>query len=311
MTRILFHLLLGNNDPWVAGLKAADPSIDVRCYPDWGSPDDGPAYAYVWEPKPGLLAEYPNIKAIFSIGAGVDHLTRDPDLPDLPIIRMSDEGLKEAMAEYILMGTLMLHRRMPQVIEQQKQKVWERYITSPASEATVGILGFGELGKRAYDLLKPVGYKIRAWSRTPKQDQPGLTHFTGMEQLDDFLTGTDVVIGLLPQTDETIDLLNRDRLLKLNKGASVLNAGRGSLIVMDDLITLLKEGHLGGAMLDVFNTEPLPADHPAWTTERLIVTPHIAAITRPDSAGAYVIKMIQEMEAGGSASALLERDRGY
>ena len=265
----------------------------------------------MWQPKPGLLAQYPNIKAIFSIGAGVDHLTSDPDLPDVPVVRMSDEALKEAMAEYILMSTLMLHRRMPLVIKQQQDKVWERYISSPARDAVVGILGYGELGKRAFDLLKPVGYNLRAWSRTEKPHVDGLTHFTGTDQLDAFMTGTDVIIGLLPETAETRGLLNRYRLAKMNQFGSVVNAGRGGLVVLDDLIDLLNEGHLGGAMLDVFDTEPLPKDHPAWTTDRLIVTPHIAAITRPDSAGAYVIDTIKRMEKGDGAPALLDRSRGY
>lgn len=312
MTRILFYLEDYPHDIWRESLHALDPTLEFIGNPNWGSPEDGDAYAFVWEPEPGLLARYTNIKAIFSLGAGVDHILSDPDLPkDVPIIRMGDEGLKEGMAEYILMNVLMHHRQTPALLHAQRERKWKRVFSLAAKDVRVGILGYGALGKRAAAALKPMGYDIAAWSRSPKEAEDGVTHFTGEDQLDDFLVRTNILVGLLPATPATDNLLNFDRLSRLPEGAAVINAGRGNLIVLEDLMTHLDSGHISGASLDVFPDEPLPADHPLWGYATVIITPHSAAITRPDTAAQYVLENIKRLEAGETPENLLNTNLGY
>ncbi len=312
MTRILFYLEDYSHEIWRAAIKRVNPDAEFRSFPDWGSPEDGPAYAFVWEPEPGLLARYPNIRAIFSLGAGVDHLTRDPDLPKhIPIIRMGDDGLKEGMAEFVVMSVLMHHRGMPQLMTKQRNRDWGRYFANAAKDVRVGILGYGALGHVSAARLKPFGYDLAAWSRTAKPAEDGITLYHGTDSLNDFLARTDILVGLLPSTKETAGLLDFARLSRLPEGASVINAGRGSLIVLDDLMALLQSGYLRGATLDVFPEEPLPKEHPLWGLDNVLVTPHIAAITRPDTAAEYVLRNIEKIERGETAENILDLQRGY
>jgi len=311
MTRILFYLDGYPHDLWRKTLQQVDPSIDFRSYPDWGSPDDGPAYAFVWEPKPGLLAEYPNIQAIFSLGAGVDHILADPSVPNVPIIRMGDDGLKEGMAEYMLMNVLLHHRQMPLFLAQQRNALWRRAFSKPASDVRVGIMGYGVLGKAVAETLTPMGYKIAAWSNSPKGSGDTTEHFTGPSALKSFLSHTDILIGLLPETEATKGLLDDQHLALLPKGAAIINAGRGSLIDLDALRKHLDSGHLTGATLDVVPEEPLGTEHWLWHHASVIITPHIAAITRADTAALYVMQNIKQMEAGRSPENMLDKNRGY
>jgi len=312
MTRILFYLDGFPHEPWEKALKAMDSAIEFRGYPDWGAPEDGPAYAVVWEPKAGLLAEYPNLKAVFSLGAGIDHITCDASVPEhLPIIRMGDNGLKEGMAEYVLMTVLMHHRHMPNFLAQQRRAVWRRASSKAASSVRVGIMGYGALGQSAAAALKPVGYDIAAWSARTKPAEEGISHFTGPAMLKEFLARTDILVCLLPETDITIGLLGAENLAALPKGASVINAGRGSLIDLAALEGALDSHHLSGATLDVVSKEPLEAKHPLWQHEKVIITPHIAAITRTETAANYIIDNINQMELGKPAQNMLNRKRGY
>ena len=314
--RILFYLDDYPADAWRDAFIAADPTLDFRAYPDWGKPEDFTAaeqtYAFVWQPKPGLLKSYPNITAIFSLGAGIDHLTQDPDLPThIPIIRMGDDGLKEGMQEFMVMATLMLHRGILPVIAASKDAVWERIFAVPAKEKTVGIMGYGALGKAVAAQLRPFGYKMTSWSNSTKPAEDGIVHYHGPDQLDTFLATTDIFICLLPNTPQTTDLLNAATFAKMPEGAAIINGGRGSLINDDDLISALDSDHISGAVLDVFKTEPLPAGHPYWCHDKVLVTPHIAAVTRVQSAVEFVLQNIDRLEKGQTAENLLDLKRGY
>ena len=312
MTRILFYLDEPDAEVWRPAFEEALPGVDFRYFPDWGTPEDGPAYAFVWHPEPGLIARYPNIKAIFSLGAGIDHLTSDPDLPtNVPIIRMGDDGLKAGMAEFVLMTVMMHHRYMPRMIASQKTRSWKKLFPPLAPDVRVGILGYGALGKASAEALKPLGYQIATWSRTPKAPEEGVEHFTGQSELEAFLKRSDILVGLLPSTSETTGLLNKQTMSLLPKYASIINAGRGTLVDIDDLISLLDSGHLSGATLDVFTVEPLPDDSPLWDHDKVIVTPHIASITRPRQASEYVVRNIKHIENGQEPENILNRDRGY
>ena len=318
MTRILFYLDGYPHDVWRDALLKIDPMIEFIGNPDWPEPDDigdvdgEDTYAFVWEAPDDLLAKYKNIKAIFSLGAGVDHLLRDPNVPtDKPIIRMGDDGLKEGMVEFVVMSVLMHHRGMPKLIDAQRNKKWGRIFAPAAENVSVGIMGYGALGKVCATALKPLGYKINAWSRSPKDNEDSVVHYTGLDNLDAFLSESQIIVGLLPNTEATSGLLNKARMEKLPKGASIINAGRGSLIIIEDLIELLDNDHLSGAILDVFVEEPIGADHPAWDHSKIVVTPHIAAVTRPDSAAEYVIRNIKRMRDGRAPENVLILDRGY
>jgi len=312
MTRILFYLDEPGRELWQPVFEAAMPGVDFRVYPDWGSPEDGPAYAFVWEPELGLIAKYPNIQAIFSLGAGVDHLTRDPTIPlELPIVRMSDDGLKEGMAEFVLMTVLMHHRLMPRMLNAQRKRHWQRLFPKRARDLRVGILGYGALGIACAAALKPLDYQLAAWSRSQKPAEEGVKHFTGPEQFDEFLARTDILIGLLPSTPETTGLLNKQTMSLMPKHASIINVGRGTLINPDDLVAMLDSGHLSGATLDVFTKEPLDSNDPLWDHEKINITPHIASITRPETAAEYVARNIEKIEQGQQPENVLDRKRGY
>ncbi len=312
MTRILFYLDEPGKEIWRPAFEAAIPGVEFREYPDWGTPDDGPAYVFAWEPEPGLIAKYPNVKTIFSLGAGVDHLTSDPDLPaDVPIVRMSDMGLKEGMAEYVLMTVLMYHRYMPRMLASQRKHEWRRLFPPAASDVRVGILGYGALGHYCAQALKPLGYQLASWSRTAKPEEDGIRHYSGEEAFEDFLARTDILVGLLPSTPETTGLLNSRTMALMPRHAAIINAGRGSLINLGDLVSALDSGHLSGATLDVFVEEPLDENNPLWSHEKVFITPHIASITRPTTAAEYVAENIKRIESGLQPQNVLDRKRGY
>lgn len=312
MTRILFYLEDFPHEPWKQALLAVDPAIDFRSFPDWGTPDDGPAYAVVWEPKAGLIKDYPNVQAVFSLGAGIDHILEDASIPEnMPIIRMGDDGLKDGMVEFVVMNVLMHHRQMPILIEQQQQKNWRRVFSKPAASVHIGIMGFGMLGEACAKALLPFGYNVNAWSNSPKPPHSSIRHFTGQEQLQEFLGSTDILVGLLPETEETKGLLNKETIALLPEGASIINAGRGSLIDLEVLAGALEAGKLASATLDVVPEEPLAQDHPIWAAKNTLITPHIAAITRTETAANYIIENIKRLSSGEAPQNMLNRKRGY
>ncbi|UTW56424.1 glyoxylate/hydroxypyruvate reductase A [Kordiimonas sp. SCSIO 12610] len=314
MTRILFYLEEYSHDIWRDAFHAIDPTIDFRSYPDWGDPENTTedTYSLVWQPKPGLLKEYSGSKVTFSIGAGIDHIMRDPNLPDhIPIVRMADDGLKEGMAEFVVMSVLMLHRGMVDLIDAQSRKHWARIFAPAASSINVGIMGYGALGQKCAAALKPLGYKINSWSTSPKAAEDGVTHYQGMAGLEDFLANTNILVGILPNTQETTGLLNMETLQNLPKRASIINAGRGNLIVIDDLIKQLDLKHLSGAILDVFEEEPVDKAHPLWEHPKILITPHIAAVTRPKTAAEYVLRNIENYKNGRPLENVLDLKRGY
>ncbi len=299
-------------DIWVSLCEKYLPQCEMRVYPNWGDVTSEPAYAMVWHCPHGELAKRPNIKAIFSLGAGVDHLTNDPNLPmDIPIIRMGDASLCEGMAEYVMMNVLMQHRGMPKLLDQQRQQCWKVYFSKPAQDVRVGIMGYGILSKACVRRLKPFGYPINCWSRTDKKPEDGITHYRGAADLSLFLNNTDILMCLLPDTPDTHNLLDGDTMSELPKGATIINCGRGNALKIEDLINLLDNGHIRAASLDVFKHEPLPKSSPLWGRNDIILTPHIAAITRPETAMMYIRDTIEKIERGERPRNLVDLNRGY
>ena len=293
---LLFKSDLGRYDLWVPALKRHLEGREIRLWPDLGEVQDI-EYALVWDPPPGLLASLPNLKAIFSVGAGVDHIAADPERPKhLPVIRMVEEGLTAGMTEYVVMQVLYHHRDMLAYRHQAAEKIWREIPAVPAHQRRIGILGLGVLGQDAARMLVRFGFDVAGWSRTPKEIE-GVTCFHGPEGLDQMLARTDILVCLLPLTPATRGSLNGELFAKLPRGACLINVGRGGHQVERDLLEALDSGQLREATLDVFEEEPLPADSPLWSHPQVIVTPHIASMTMPETAAKAVGENIKRMEA--------------
>lgn len=312
MLPILIYMDNHDQAAWVAAFKNACPDAEVRAYPNWGDDIHQPCYAFLWKPDHGIVAAHPGIKVIFYGGAGVDHLLADPTLPtDIPIVRLSDDGLKDGMADWVAMSVMLHNRKMPEVLANQRRAHWDQLVPILPQSQTVGFMGYGALGRTCADRLKPFGYKISTWSNSLKAKEDGVKHHYGPECLKEFLSETDILVSLLPATAGTNDLLNADTIACLPKGASIINAGRGNALDTTALLDAIERGHIAGASLDVFKTEPLPADDPLWACEKIILTPHISATTRSETAADYAIKAIRHYEATGELVNLYKRARGY
>jgi len=307
---ILFRSSPAATARWRPLLAELMPEHEFRFWPDMGDPADI-EYAMVWQPPPGLLASLPNLKLICGLGAGIDHLVRDPDLPlHVPIMRLVDPYMTDAMSEYVVLSVLRLHRQDLDYLAQQRGKIWEERDQKNACERPVGILGFGTLGQDAGRKLKALGFPVAGWSRSTKQ-VAGFASYAGTEGLGALLAASDILVCLLPLTAETEGILNARLFARLPCGAGLVNAGRGGHLVEADLILALDSGQLSGAALDVFREEPLPQGHPFWHHPRIIVTPHIAAETHPPTAARIVGDAIRRFAAGQPVPNIVDLARGY
>jgi len=295
---------------WKPFLTAAWPGRDLRFWPEIGD-KAAVDYALVWQPEPGLLASLPNLRLIISLGAGVDHILRDPQLPpDVPILRLVDPYMTRAMSEYVVLQVLRLHRLDFDYRAQQAAAEWREHAQKNAAERRVGILGFGQLGQDAAKKLAGIGFDVAGWSRSGRE-VPGFATYGGADGLDALLARSEILVSLLPMTPETEGILDARLFARLPRGAGLVNAGRGRQLVEDDLLAALGSGQIGAAVLDVFREEPLPAAHPFWRHPRIIVTPHVAAETHPPTAAAIITEAIDDLEAGRPVANLIDRRRGY
>ena len=273
------------------------------------------AYACVWKPPHGLLKTLPNLKAVFSLGAGVDHVLADPDLPDVPLVRIVDPDLTGRMSEYVVLHVLMHHRRQRLYDDQQKNHIWREHRQPAAHEVRIGIMGMGVLGRDAAAKLTAIGFDVAGWSKTPKQI-PGIASFAGEGELDAFLARTDILVALLPLTPETNGILNRSLFEKLARdgelgGPILINVGRGGLHAEADILAALDDGALAAATLDVFEREPLPPASRLWNNPRVTITPHNAAVSHPRALSRFVIDQIARFEAGQPLEHVVDRSAGY
>ena len=272
-------------------------------------------YACVWKPPAGMLAGFANLDVIFSLGAGVDHVLADPDLPDLPLVRIVDPDLTARMSEYVMLHVLRHHRRQPLYEEQQRRHQWIEHAQPVASQVRVGVMGLGELGRDAAIKLKMMGFDVAGWSRTEKRED-GIVTYARDDGLDDFLARTEILVVLLPLTNETAGIIDYRLLKKLAhdrvaEGPVLINAGRGGLQVEADILAALDDGTLGAATLDVFNEEPLAAESPFWDHPRVTITPHYAASSSASALSARIAAGISAFEAGQPLDHLVDRERGY
>ncbi|MEO1718778.1 MAG: glyoxylate/hydroxypyruvate reductase A [Pseudomonadota bacterium] len=298
--------------------RSMAPDRDIRLWPEIGDATDITA-ALAWGPKPGELAKCPNLGLIVSVGAGVDHLFRDPELPDAPkLVRYVDPDLTGRMTEYVVLHTLMHSRRMLEFRDLQAASIW-RYLPEPAAtDVRVGIMGLGELGLAAARALGSLGYQVRGWSRTRKQIN-GITGYHGDEGRNPFLADTDILVVLIPLTDDTRGMINAELLGRLSDktrsdrlpGPSLINAGRGGLQVEADILAALEAKTLHSASLDVFETEPLPKSSPLWSHPRVIITPHNAAESQTESIVQYFLNTVETHEAGEELANVVDRRLQY
>ncbi|HLT02350.1 MAG TPA: glyoxylate/hydroxypyruvate reductase A [Geminicoccaceae bacterium] len=305
-------LFLSPDDPaeaWRAELQARMPELDVRIWPKVGDPAQIDV-ALVWRPPPGELARYPNLRAILSLGAGIDGLIADPDLPDVPIARMVDPSLTRTMTEYVLLAVLRHHREFDRFERAQRAREWAYAFPPQASERRVGVMGLGELGGAAARQLVAHGFQVLGWSRTPKA-LDGVVSYAGRSELHNFLHRTDILVCMLPLTAETVGILDAATFAALPHGAYVINVARGQHLVEADLIEALDSGHLGGATLDVFREEPLPRGSPLWSHSKVLITPHVASYSVPATAADGVVANIRRALAGEPLLHQVDRARGY
>jgi glyoxylate/hydroxypyruvate reductase A len=269
-------------------------------------------YFVGFRPPHGFLKTLPRLKAIFSLGAGVDGFLRDPEFPrHLPVVRFVDETLQREMAQYVTMHCLIIHRQQRAFDAAQKEHLWkQRMLAKPSREMRIGILGMGDIGAVTAERLQMFDFQVFGWSRSRKT-VPGVTSFAGQQELPAFLASCDIMVCMLPLTPETENIMDAKLFAGLPKGAWVMNVGRGGQCREEDLIAALDSDHLGGAVLDVFQTEPLPADHPLWSHPKVTVTPHIAGITDPRNAAAFVLDCVARAESGQPFPNVVDLSRGY
>ncbi|MEM0908451.1 MAG: glyoxylate/hydroxypyruvate reductase A [Pseudomonadota bacterium] len=295
---------------WRDHLQSLLPEVPVRSWEDPG-PLDAVRYAVVWRPPAGGLARFPNLEVIVSIGAGIDHILVDPELPaNVPIIRTTGDDLTVRMREYVCLHVLRLHRRLPEIEAGQAVREWRQIVNPPAHQRRVGVMGLGNLGGDAAKALSTLGFNVAGWSRSAKTRE-GVTTFCGDDGLANFLARSEILVCLLPLTEATRGILSEKLFNQLPKGASVINAARGEHLVDDDLLAALDSGQLTGATLDVFHTEPLPAEHPFWAHPKVLVTPHVASLIDPEAGGKMIAQNLRRFIAGEPVPDLVDLAKGY
>ncbi len=312
---VLIALTAWDAEHWRARFQKLVPDRKVFIDPETADPARI-GYIATWKHKPGSLARFTNLKAIFSLGAGVDHMFLDPDLPDVPMARIVDPDLTERMGEWVALHVLRHHRQHDRYATQQKAKDWNDDRDQPAAaEIRVGIMGLGVLGQHAAKVLKVIGFDVAGWSRS-RREVPGLKSYAGAEELPAFLARTDILVALLPLTDDTRGIFNLNLFKGLAQdgklgGPFFLNAGRGGLQVEGDILTALDAGILQAVTLDVFETEPLPKDSSLWTHRQVNVTPHNAAMSAPDAISKQIVQQIERLERGEPLENVVDRKAGY
>lgn len=311
---IIYYHPLFNAQEWLTGIKQRLPQAEIR---EWQRGDERPAdYALVWRPPHEMLANRRDLKAVFALGAGVDAILdqerKHPGtLPaGVPLLRLEDTGMAQQMQEYALSYVLRYFRRFDEYQALQQRQEWQPLDPHSLDDFTIGILGAGVLGQSVARKLTEFGFSVRCWSRSAKQID-GVQSFAGEAQRGAFLDGVKLLINLLPNTPETVGILNRELFAQLRPGAYLINIARGAHLVEADLLAALGQGQLAAATLDVFAREPLPQDHPFWRHPRVTITPHIAAITLPQQAMDQIAANIRALEAGHAPAGVVDRQRGY
>ncbi|QHC36801.1 glyoxylate/hydroxypyruvate reductase A [Komagataeibacter xylinus] len=285
------------------------PDIPFRVWPDIGDPAEV-EYLAAWVPPDNLVERFPNLKILFSVGAGIDQFDLAAIPPHIQIVRMIETSLTEGMVAYVQFAVRAIQRDMLRYVSQQRTHVWQAHSVRAASAFRVGVMGLGQLGVPVACVLRDMGYVTQGWARSAREID-GVRCFAGEAEQAEFIASTDILVCLLPLTEQTAGILNRDLFARLPRGASLVQCGRGRHLVTDDLIAALDEGQLSAAILDVTDPEPLPADHPLWDRPDVLITPHIASATPTESGGMAIVNNIRRYLNGETPVGLVNRKMGY
>jgi glyoxylate/hydroxypyruvate reductase A len=294
-------------EPWLQGLAAALPGADITVWQPGAPVAD---YAVVWAPPQQFMDEQQGIQALFNIGAGVDALLQRRLPSGARVVRLDDAGMAVQMAEYVCHAVIRHFREFDQYEASMRAGQWAYRKPRLRQDLPVGVMGLGVLGERVAKALAQFEFPVNGWSRSPKAIG-GIRVFSGQDGFNDFLAASRVLVNLLPLTPETQDILNRDTLARLQPGGYLINVARGAHLVEDDLLALLDSGHLAGAQLDVFRTEPLPVGHPFWSHPRITLTPHTSARTLLGESIAQIVGKIAALERGEAIAGVVDPVRGY
>lgn len=282
--------------------------VDQR---DQHSPDNI-QLAVAWHPAHNAFDSYPNLKAVCSIGAGADNILASPSLRHgIDVVRVVDPAQAAMMSGFVLWHVIWHQRRFAAYFAQQRERVWQRLSQRRARDVPIGILGYGEIGRRVADDLRALSFPVNVWSRTTKSVPTGVTAYHAAEGLSAMLNETEVLINLLPLTPETRGILNLTTFRKMKRGGYLIQVGRGEHLVEKDLLTALDDGQLAGASLDVFSAEPLGDEHPFWTHPKIIVTPHDACDVSMNAIKTTIATTADAVRTGQQARHAINRERGY
>ena len=294
-------------EPWLQGLCTALPGADISVWQP-GAPQAD--YAVVWAPPQQFMDEQAGLKALFNIGAGVDGLLKLRLPPQALVVRLDDAGMAVQMAEYVCHAVIRHFREFDQYEASMRAGQWAYRKPRLRQDFAVGVMGLGVLGERVAKALAQFDFPVNGWSRSPKAID-GVRAFTGAEQFNDFLGASRVLVNLLPLTPDTTDVINKDALSRLQTGAYVINVARGAHLVDEDLLAAIDSGHVAGATLDVFRTEPLPAGHAFWNHPRITITPHTSARTLREESIAQIARKMAALQRGEAVAGVVNPARGY
>ena len=307
---LLFYSEYDDPEAWGRHLREAIPGLDFRVWPAVGDPGEIDA-AIVWKAPQGELRKYPNLKLIINLGAGVDSIVQDRSLPaGIPIVRIADPDMSRMMAQFVLAAVLRHYRDFVPFARAQTERRWHYIHPREAPTCSVGVMGLGNLGAMAASELVRQGFKVAGWARSPKS-LDGVESFHGNAGLAPFLARTEILAVMLPLTPQTEGILDAKALALLPRGAKIINVGRGRLVDEDALIAAIRSGQIAEATLDVFRTEPLPADSPLWDFDQVLVTPHLASVAIPRTAARQVAENLRRVRAGEPLINAVDPQRGY
>lgn len=296
-------------EQWKTLFAEHAPDIEWRAWPDIGDPTDI-KYLAAWQAPEDLQTLLPNLQVLFALSAGVDQLDLSRIPPSLPVVRLLDPGITQGMCEYASFAVLGLHRDMLRYRQQQIARCWQAHLLQPAHKRRVGVMGLGTQAQQILATLQPLGFALKGWAHSAHRIA-GVECFAGREQLQAFLSQCDIVMCVLPLTEQTRGILDRELFRQLPRGAALINMGRGGHLVEEDLLEALNSGQLSGAVLDVVQKEPARADHPFWDHPQILLTPHIAAMTQPESAFGVLLENIRCFERGEPMTGQIDRNKGY
>jgi glyoxylate/hydroxypyruvate reductase A len=306
---LLLTPIFGTPDEWRSLIATEMPDLDVRVWPDAGNAGDIDVAAVAGIPR-GKLKDFPNLRLIVSLTAGVDMLIGDPELPNVPLVRAADPGGDAMINEFALLHVLRHHRELPTLALAQQRSEWLRLKPKHAHERPVGVMGLGAIGLSVAQTLKQHGFDVAGWVRSARM-LDGITIFHGREQLPAFLKRSEIVVNVLPLTSETREILNAATFAQMPKDAAVINIGRGPHVNEADLMAALDGGHLSSATLDVFPVEPLASDSPLWRHPKITVTPHVSRRIFPSNLAPRVCEAIRRLRSGAPLQHIVDRKRGY